>query len=72
MDKNFKPGVVGEVVNCDYDNVRTKVGPNKYEIVQGDQLKVGTKVQLLGYENLRFKILYNGKDGYIYEEYVRY
>lgn len=68
---DFTPGSIGEVVDCDFLNVRAKVGPNKYDVVKGDQLRVGTRVQLLGYENFRYRIVYNGKDGYIYEKYVR-
>ena len=72
MQKKFEPGVMGEVIKCDYLNVRTKVGPNEYVIVKGNQLKVGTRVKLLGYENRRFLIQYKGQDGYIYQDYVRY
>ena len=72
MQKAFKPGIIGEVINCDYVNVRTKVGDKKYDIVKGNQLKVGTKVELLAYENMRYKINYRGKDGYIYRDYVNF
>lgn len=70
MGSKFKPGCTGTVVDCDFVNVRTKVGPKKYEIVKGDQLRVGTEVELLAFENDRYLIMYEGKEGYIYKDYV--
>ena len=70
MAKQFYPGIMGKVVSNEPLNVRTKVSKGKYEIVKGDQLKRGTVVKLLAYEDHRYKIDYKGKDGYIYDEFV--
>ena len=70
MRKVFSPVMLGEVVNCDYVNVRSKSSDGQYYIVKGNQLKVGTKVELLAIENDRYKITYKGQDGYIYKDYV--
>lgn len=72
MPSGFAPGIMGEIVNCDYANVRTKVGSKEYIVVKGNQLKVGSKVQLLAYENGRYKISYKGQDGYVYKDYVKF
>jgi Bacterial SH3 domain. len=71
MGKVFQPGMMGKVVGCDYVKVRKKVG-SEYVVESGNKLKVGTIVELLGYDPSagRYKIDYKSKDGYIYKDYV--
>lgn len=69
----FRPGTIGEIVNCDFVLVRSLDENGDYIKVQGNKLKVGSTVELLEYIQSagRYRIEYDGHDGYIYKDYVK-
>ena len=70
MAKKFYPGITGIVRVNDLLYVRRKVGEGEYEIDKDHYLRNGVAVELLDFEDGRYKINYKGEDGYIYKDFV--